>query len=262
MYKKFLKTLAIILSCLLFFLTFGLGARGASNPEVPLGSAQNVPLKVTHISGDIFKGGTIFAIGESSPYALIYIRVKSDKGAFIYSANIGADYQGNWSAELDQPLKDGSYYIEAVAKNENGALSSPVRSESVYVTGPFAFIIGGLLVLIIILSIGFVCGWYIAKSREIKRYKRIITSQRDINLSYNIIKGDIDGALKCLNYFQAGHYKEKGKINEALFLLGRAGEDLKKTGEYILHGVSAIGKYDKMGRRAQALENKQLKVKK
>ena len=227
MQKKILKTLIITFSCFL-----------ALSPFCAM--AQNSQLSITSVKENMLKGGVIFVSGESLPNTKILLNVKDEQNIFVYSAITEANNEGYWSAGLDQPLKKGAYYIEAVARDENGILSAPVESELINVKGPFALIIGVFSFLVIILLFAFVSGWYISRSAEIKRYRRILAAQNDIIASYNILKKDVNKAIKNLSDKKI----EEGKINEAKFLLGRVGQNLEKMNKYVVKGISVIGEYD------------------
>jgi hypothetical protein len=102
----------------------------------------------------------------------------------------------------------------------------------VKISGSFAFIVAVFSFLVVILTAGFVGGWYINKLAELKRVRRILISQRDIISSYNVLKNDVDKALKSSN------------SAETNFLLQRISGNLEKMNKYVAQGVSIIGKYD------------------
>ena len=236
MLKIFYKTAIIIFSCFLFFLAFEIGAQNASN----LGILDEAQLKINSVEVNKFFGGSVYVRGESLPNMTVFLSVKDEKDTFTYSIKINSDNQGNWLAKFSQPLKSGKYYIEAIAQDKNSFSSLPVRSELIDIKGPFALIIGIFSFLVIILLIGFVGGWYGSKLAEIKRYRRILISQRDIIASYNILKNDVDKALKNLSSEKI----KEGKINETKFFLKRISENLEKMNKYVVKGVNIISKYD------------------
>ena len=231
MLKNFSKALVIIFLCFLF-LGWPLGRFKAG--------AQSTQLKITSVSVNEFFLGNIYVKGESLPNMTIFLSVKDENDTFAYLIKTNSDSQGNWFAEFNQLLKNGKYYIEAVAQDRNGLLSLPVRSELIDIKGPFALIIGIFSFLVIILLVGFVAGWYASKLAEIKRYRRILISQRDIIASYNILKNDVVWALKNLSDDQI----EERKISETRFFLKRISENLEKMNKYVVKGVNIISKYD------------------
>jgi hypothetical protein len=235
--KKFFINLIIIFSCLLIPASFGVIAQEESAPPPTL---QYNLTTISSISENMFFGGIIFVEGKSVPDAKIILSVKDKNDTFIYSAIINSDQNGNWSAELDQPLKKDKYYVEAITQDDSGISTAPVRSDLIDVQGPFAFIIGIFSVLVIILLFSFVSILYINKAAEIKRYRRILACQRDIIASYNILKSDVDRAKKDLNDGKIGEQK----INEMKFFLNRVSDNLEKMNKYVVQGVNVIGKYD------------------
>lgn len=228
MYRKFLKAFAIIFSCVLFFTGFSV-------------FAQTSQLKIISVNKDnMVFGGNVHVKGQAMPNATILLSVKDEKDAFAYTVKTNSDSQGIWSANFDQLLKSGKYYIEAVQEDSSGVALVSVKSGPIEITGSYAFIVSIFSILVIILAAGFIAIWYINKSAEIKRYRRVLVSQRDVVSSYNILKNDVDKALKNL----AGDKAEEWKISESEFLLKRISENLEKMNKYVLRGISIIGKYD------------------
>jgi hypothetical protein len=233
MIKKSNKIFIIIFSCILFLVAFETVAQGV---EI----LKNAELKITSISENKILGGSIFVMGESLPNVAVLLSVRDEKNTFAYSIKTSSDAEGNWSAEFSQLLKSGKYYIEAVAQDRDGLLSLPVKSELINLKGPFSLIIGIFSFLVIFLLAGFVGGWYASKSAEIKRYRRILISQRDTVAAYNILKNDVEAALKSLIGGQASEVK----INEMEFFLKRVRENLEKMNKYVVKGIEIISKYD------------------
>ena len=170
----------------------------------------------------------------------ILLDLKDAKDSFSYSIKTKADEMGNWSANFDQPLKSGEYYIQAAAKNSEQILSSPFISEKFNVNGAFSRIIALFSYLVAFLTISFVAGWYISKWAEKKRSNRILMSERDVGACYNVIKKDAEKALYNLNSQELN----ESKISETKFLLQHISENIEKINTYILKGVKAISKYN------------------
>lgn len=116
----------------------------------------------------------------------------------------------------------------------------PASPASENTRGLFALIVGIFSVLVIVLLVAFVSGWYLSKWAENKRYRRILMSQRDTIASYNVIKKDTKEALKSI----AGKEFGEGKINEIKFFLERIDDNLEKMNKYVVDGIKVIGKYD------------------
>jgi hypothetical protein len=236
MTEKLFKKLIIIFSCLLFLTGFDAIAQ-----TIPVSEISQVPQpKITSVSKGAFWDYTVYLKGESSPNIKILLNIRDKENTFSYSIQAHSDVNGDWYANLNQPLKSGKYYIEAVAQDGNGLQSPPVESGPINILGTFDFLIGIFSVLVIILLSCFLCIWYASKSAEVKRYRRILSSQRDIISSYNILKKDIDEAIDNLK----GDKKEDWKIYEVKFLLGRISGNLEKMNKYVVYGISVIGKYD------------------
>lgn len=227
MNKKFLNILVIVFAC--FFISTNFSVK-----------AQNQFTIISAVNSSTFLGANIFVKGQALPNSTILVSIKDEKDAFAYSVKTSSDANGSWSANLSQSLKSGKYNIEAVENNENGTQIGSAKFGPIEVRGSFVFIVGIFSFLVIILLAGFVGGWYINKIAEIKRYRRILISQRDIIASYSVLKKDVDKALKNLS----GGVTEEQNISEVEFLLKRISENLEKMNTYVVKGVNIIGKYD------------------
>ena len=113
-------------------------------------------------------------------------------------------------------------------------------SQLAHTKGLLPAIIAIFSALVIVLLFAFVGGWYISKSAENKRYRRILSSQRDIIASYNVLKKDVDKAIKNLS----GEKEEDWRIHEVKYLLENISGNLEKMNKYVLKGVNVIGNYD------------------
>ena len=244
MLKKIYKSL-IIFSCV-FFLAVGTSAQAQNTA----GIFQDNQLKITLAGESAFLGGSIYVKGQSSPDTVILLSANDENNTFSYSIKTVSNADGNWSATFTQLLKSGNYYVQAISQNSNGSSSLPVRSAIIRVKGPFAMIIGVLSILVIILLLSFLIGWYASKLAQIKRYRRIAISHRDITSYYNIINNDVVKAMKNLS----ADKMEEGKISETVFLLKNIKENLDKLNKYGLKGIKVIGKYDIINK----LENRKI----
>jgi hypothetical protein len=200
--------------------------------------AQTESLKITSISENIFSGKGVTAQGSAFPFEALILSLKDDNNNLIYSINTISDKSGNWSASFDQPLKGGKYYVEALPSG--GSLATPVKSETISVRGPFAFIIGIFSILVILLTFVFVLGWYASKVAEVKRYRRILMSQRDVASFYNNIHTEVERALKIVSSKDV----TEAKINEIEYHLKSAAENLEEMKKFIIQGINMISKYD------------------
>jgi hypothetical protein len=166
------------------------------------------------------------------------LSLMDDNNNPIYSISTTSDSGGNWSANFDQPLKKGKYYVEVFPRATG--IASPVKSETISVSGPFAFIISIFSFLVAILSAVFLFIWYSSKMGEIKRYRRILVLQRDVQAFYNIIKKDVDKSLFKISAKEVN----EAAINEVKFLLEHTDENLEKMSKYIKKGIDTISRYD------------------
>jgi len=115
------------------------------------------------------------------------------------------------------------------------SLKEYIMNREIYViiVEVFSFLVVGL-------TVAFVIGWYLSRRAEIKRYRRILLSKRDVESSYNLIKKDINSALKNIS----GDTLSEGRINEIKHLLMRVDENIEKMNKYVAQGIKIIGKYD------------------
>jgi len=232
MQKKNYKAFSIIIFCFLLSTAFSVVAQ--------VGPDSTNQLKINSVKESIYLGTNIYVKGQSSPNIQIFLSIQDEKNSFAYSIKTKSNSAGNWSANFDQSLKSGKYYINAEQQDVNGSLISQVKYGPIQIKGSFAFIVSVFSFLVVLLLAGFVGGWYINKLAEVKRYRRIIISQRDIISSYGVLKNDVNRALKTL-----GEEKEQDwKITEAEFLLKRINENLEKMDKYVVKGVNIISNYD------------------
>ncbi|MFH1967942.1 MAG: hypothetical protein ABIJ84_00980 [bacterium] len=196
--------------------------------------------KITAIKESFLNLSGLLVQGQASPYFNVVVSLKDSKENLIYSFEAIANGDGKWSGKFDQPLKSGKYYFEAVAQNNNGDYSYPVKSDFINVQGPFAIIIGGLSIIVAILTFAFTAGWYVSKWAEGKRYRRILLSERDVASSYSVIKNDVLRALKSISEVEPAF----SKASEVKFLLERVVDNLEKMNKYVTQSVRKIGKYD------------------
>ena len=80
----------------------------------------------------------------------------------------------------------------------------------------------------------------IAEKEELnkKRERRILISQRDVISSFNVIKKDIDKALKSWDDGKV----ESHEITQIEFILKHINDSIDKLQKYIISGIKDIGK--------------------
>jgi hypothetical protein len=236
MNRKLSKASIIILFCLLFLPGFIASSQTVLKVETP----QQNQLKIISVTKGVSLSGDLYVKGKSLPNKIILLTVKDASDVFSYSVKTNSDSKGNWSADFNQLLKEGRYYIQAIQEDSSGVQTGSVIFGPVEIKGSFYFIILVFSLLVVILLVGFVGGWYINKLAEVKRYRRILMSQRDIVASYNVLKNDVDKAMKNLT----DNKTEQWKVSETDFLLKRINDNLEKMNKYVVQGVNTIGKYD------------------
>ena len=203
--------------------------------------------KIANISRDVFTGeGGINISGTALPGVSIILDIKDQNDNLMFSENVRADEAGNWVAKLDQALKKGAYFIEVRAQDDRGALSFPVKSDSIKVrTKPLVIILGievtaiHLVFLLLFILIGaYLLGWKISRRELTKRDQRVLISQRDVAATRNVIKADID---KAITAWRDGKVEDR-EVAEIEFLLKRVEGNLDKLEKYIIKGIKEINK--------------------
>ncbi len=99
---------------------------------------------IAFVTKDVFVGeGNLVVSGTAKPGFLIHLILKSRSGAISSQATVPTTAEGNWETLINEPLKKGTYFAEAVTQDERGALSFPVASEEFRVrTAPLLTIAG------------------------------------------------------------------------------------------------------------------------
>lgn len=217
--KFFKKIFLTIFFC--FVLLTGFTATAQSQVKI-ISVVQSISLLGTNVN----------VKGQALPNSAILLSIEDAKDNFAYSIKTNSNAEGLWSANFNQSLKSGIYNIEAVIEDGNGLQVGQTVYGPIKINGSFVFIVGIFSVLVLILLSGFVGGWYINKLAEIKRYRRILMSQRDIIASYNVLKNDVNKALNNSNGAETD------------FLLKHISENLEKMNKYVGQGINIIGKYD------------------
>jgi len=197
-------------------------------------------LKITSVKENVFSGRGVSAQGTALPGGLARVGIYDAADNLIRSLEIIAGETGEWFVNFDQPLRNGKYYIEATATNPGGEWGISARSDIINVRGPFALIIAIFSILVLILTAVFVIGWYLSKRAEIKRYQRILITERDIASSYQIMKKDVQKALQKMS----GDKFDEGTMSEVEFLLKKTDDNLEKMHKYITKGINIVSKYD------------------
>jgi len=202
---------------------------------------------ITSVSNNIYSGeGGLVISGQSLPNISILVAVKGQAGNLVYSFTAVSTGDGKWGTKFDTPLKNGTYYVEATAKDSRGALSLPVKSGLINVVDrPLMIILGVpitatemIVLLLLILIGGYIIGWYTGNLISNKMARRILISQRDVSASFNVIRNDVDSALKAWDDKKVESYE----LTQIEFLLRRVKENIEKLQKYIITGIKDIGR--------------------
>ena len=194
----------------------------------------------------IFTGeGGLSISGQSLPNISVLLQIKDLGGNSIYLLKTEVDASGNWAARFDTPLKNGTYYIEATAEDARGALSLPIRSNSITVKErPVITILGlgitktVLIILLLLILVGvFLVGWYFGRLISSQRQRKIIISQRDVSAAFNTLRADISKGIKMWS----DKIIEDREVTELEFILKQTSENIDRLEKYILDGIKDIG---------------------
>jgi len=203
--------------------------------------------KIFSTSTNVFVGeGGLFINGKALANETVILDIRDTKNNLIYSFKTNSDDSGVWALKIDSPLKKGNYYIEATSQDSRGALSLPVKSDQISVQERPIMVIWGfnityiqlIIFLVIVLVLGYAIGWYSNRMATGQRQRKILISQRDVSASFNVIKRDVEKALKTWDDGKLEPYE----ITQIEFLLKNINENIEKLQKYIISGIKDIGR--------------------
>ncbi|MGA2417677.1 MAG: cohesin domain-containing protein [Candidatus Staskawiczbacteria bacterium] len=198
--------------------------------------------KIFSVTTNVFAGeGGLVINGTSLPNISIILEVRDQKNNLIYSFTTNADEKGVWAMKIDSPLKTGDYNIFAAAQDARGALSIPVKSETIQVTekpiiqiGSFQLGAGGAaLLLLLILVIGFGGGVWFYKKRQQKLALRVEFTGSEITKIFKLIEDDVEKLLEAF---------KTAATSDDEYALKRLRENITKMESYLKKGVEKIKK--------------------
>jgi len=219
----------------------------AGNASQNSAEIETVPLPspvIGTVSKDLFLGeGGLEARGTAVAGFAVNLTLRRATGQYILGTKVVADQNGNWVARIDDPLQKGRYVLEAVAEDERGALSEPVRAPVIRVRERPLLVWGGVgitktvffLGLLAIMALGMAGGWYLERLARAQRGRRVIIAERDVNVVFGLIKKDIDAVLK-----KYGDGIDARGQAEAKFLLQRLSTNLDKLHRYLSENIEEI----------------------
>jgi len=200
---------------------------------------------IASVSGNLFIGeGGLEISGTALPNADVDVKMENKSGEAVFAETTKVESNGNWILRSDFPLKKGKYYLEAVARDERGALSYPAKSSAIIVRERPLLVLAGIEItsawfffgLAVILLLGFGAGVFLARLAREQRGRKILISQRDVAFSFQAVTKDID---KILEHYSDNEITSK-EAEEIKFLLQRIKVTLAKQ-KYIVEGIKEIG---------------------
>jgi hypothetical protein len=201
---------------------------------------------ITSLTQTVYVGeGGLVAGGTTLPGTTILAAIKDGAGNTVLSGTYVPDASGNWTARIDQFLKQGNYRLEVTARDARGAESLAVTSGPISVTERPVLVIGSFQVtlawftggLVISILLAIAVGLLIGRHSRRERKDRIIIAARDVGVAFGLIQKDIG---KLLSYYEAGPIQET-QLQEMQFILKRIEENLAKMKHYVSENVEEIG---------------------
>lgn len=200
---------------------------------------------ITFVTKDVFYGENKLAInGTSIPNIKISLALKDKFDSIISSTQVTSDSSGNWSGIFNDPLKKGTYTIEATAQDERGASSLLVTSETISVKEKPILTLGGIEItqfwffigLILIIVAAFLIGWFSYSMWKKQVGRKIVIAQRDALNVFAMMEKDIEKLLK--NYVDG--VIDNREASEMEYLLKKMKENIAKTKKYIIENINQI----------------------
>lgn len=204
---------------------------------LPIASPTIASVTTTIISGE---GGLVIN-GTSISKGSMLLDLKDNSGNIIYSFKTNSDEFGKWAMKIDSPLKNGSYYIEATAQDDRGAMSLPIKSATISVSAKpiiqIGFIkigTGGTIVfLILVLLLGFGSGAIFYTSRQRRLAMRVQFAESELEKIFKIIKEDVEALYKAFATETTGDDE---------YAIKTLRDNLSKMETYFKKGIEKINK--------------------
>ncbi len=224
-------------------------ADNAGNIRESLVEIEILPIEspiIAYVNGNAYVGeGDLVVSGAALPNLRVLLSVKDGKGLVVAEARAKADETGAWQALFKEPLKKGSYVVEAVTQDDRGALSLPARSGTVNVRERPMLTIDGLAItefwffvgLLVLFAGVFAIGWLSDRFWRKQAGRKAVIAQRDVVNAFASVEKDINTALN--NYVDK--LVDERESEEIETLLKKMKTDLKKTQKYIIENIKEIG---------------------
>ena len=214
---------------------------------------SSLDMEILPIAGPVFSSinkSTFFnesdmaLSGSALPGVSILLSLLREDGSLVAKINTKADAKGNWGTQFSGPFKKGTYFIEAVAQDERGALSLPVKTALFKIKEKPLLTIGGLAItqfwffvgLIIIMLGAFGAGWMTYRLWRQQIDRKTVIAQRDIINTFN----NLEINLNKLTKIHAGKIINETKTAEAKFILKTMKNHLAKAQRYIIDNIKQI----------------------
>ncbi|MFA5997435.1 MAG: hypothetical protein WC791_02990 [Candidatus Paceibacterota bacterium] len=158
--------------------------------------------------------------GTGIPSTEILLAIK--KGAAVMqSTTVPVDADGNWSFTSSQILLSGTYVASIQNKDTRGALSLPVTSSKISVSGRYTYLTIGLFV---ILFVGILLGGWFYRARRERTALRIKVASSDTAKVFKMIGDDVQKLQDA--------QKTHSDLN-AEFLADKIQKNVNKMGGYV-----------------------------
>lgn len=216
-------------------------------------AAQTIQLEITPITSpiitslqqNIFVGEGNLTIGGSAlANTTIQLELKAPSGAVMATTEAVTNGQGNWQGNFNHPLIKGRYFIEATARDSRGALSLPIRSDTITVRDRPLAVISGIeitwiwvytvSVLLFIILIAWAYWWF--KHWKNRAQKRATIGERDI-VNFSIgLKANLQKVADILSQKPL----RQTKLEEARFAVEELQKQSEKIEKYIVENIKEI----------------------
>lgn len=201
--------------------------------------------RITFVNSNVYVAeGDLLVRGTANQEHIVKLTIRKDTSEIVAEDVATVDTNGNWAVVINQPLKKGKYFVEAVAQDSRGALSLPVKSEIFKVRKRPLFTVAGIGItetwffigLIIILLGGFAGGWFAYHLWRSQIKRRVIIAQRDVVSAFGMIKNDVDKMLAKY----ADKRLDELEASEIEFILKKVSENLEKMEKYVIENIKEI----------------------
>jgi len=200
---------------------------------------------ISFITKSITQEEFVFASGKTIVNGFVDVQVINKEGQEVFAGSFESNGLGNWEAIIEESLAKGSYSLLITARDERGALSYPVESQSIKIKEKPILSIGfidlGLFEILIIvilfaISASSIGAWYYVSAKKTRSAYNIIAG-RDINKLNAILSSDIKNLEDRLRVIAKIGPKTKEEIS---FLIKRLKETSFKMKKYLIKEIEKL----------------------